>query len=301
MNVMANQTTESLKELKFYAVPSSWFVRAYPFLTARPDTINDPVILAAGGDNWKDHIGMIENSVLVVDNSVSSSTERTVSDDENDTSTNATQHHRQQHLVAKAKIEELHRRRMQQNGQHNNNDNATTATTKMKPGLVHTKDYFFLGPSAWTLVKEKFGFDEYEICRSCWKAAPAAATSTTSVQSDDHPTSTINNNIGQGAIAILLLPGEATTGNRMIEIPPVGRFPYEKIIPKLMSNNNGNHDQQREAQPEEDNNDHAKSNVVRKVWSRTENVVVYFFNGIRYQLTLILIFLLLLHSGFLGR
>ena len=63
-------------------------------------------------------------------------------------------------------------------------------TTKMRPGLVHTKDYFFLGPSAWLLVKEKFGFDGYEISRCCRKAA-----------------------IGQGRIEIALLPGEGSNEN----------------------------------------------------------------------------------------
>ena len=281
MNVMANQTTESLNELKFYTVPSSWFVRAFPFLSARPDTINDPVILAAGGDNWKDSIGMIENSILVVDNNNnngSNSTEHTVSDDENDTATIPTQQQQQQqHSAAKAKLEELHRRRMQQNGHHHNNDNTTkkAAATKikMKPGLVHTKDYFFLGPSAWTLVKEKFGFDEYEICRSCCKAAATTATSSpTAVLPDDDPTSTIsnNNNLGQGSIAIQLLPSEATTNKRMIEIPPQGRFPYETIIPKFNNNGNDDHDdvvpagqqQHEDPQPEEDNIGYNKSNVV---------------------------------------
>ena len=62
MTAMANQTTAALESLKFYAVTKSWFVRAWPILTAKP---NEPFKDDIGGD-LRQKIGKIQNSEIVL-------------------------------------------------------------------------------------------------------------------------------------------------------------------------------------------------------------------------------------------
>lgn len=169
MNAMSNPTREILDKLKFYIVPKSWFLKAWPLLTAQThDNIKD---------GWREEIGTIHVGELTnVEREVSSS------DDESA--------ERQ-----KKRFEQLHLRMAKSRQQ-----------AVMKTGLEHTKDYFFLGPSAWLLVKEKFGFDGYELARYC---------------------------VSNGASVLSVqLQAEESEGNTatLIEIPPSGRFAYEKIL-----------------------------------------------------------------------
>lgn len=179
--------------MKFYIVPGSWFLKAYPILTARSaDGISD---------NWKEHIGRISNSELmnVVEREVSS-------DDDEGGGENAA-------VAAKAggstvsdvqkkRFEMMHRRIVQSRQQ-----------STMKPGLVHKKDYFFLGPSAWMLVKEKFDFDGYELPRPCVPSGSSQSTLAIQLYTEE----------SEGSVATL------------IEIPASGRFPYEKVAAKAES------------------------------------------------------------------
>ncbi|VEU37710.1 unnamed protein product [Pseudo-nitzschia multistriata] len=197
MNVMTNQTPSALEALKFFAVTKSWFVRAWPILTAKPpDYIDDDF-----GDNLREYIGKIQNSELVVE------ADQIGVDDEKKL--------QEERVVPSSGLtnEAMHHRKVPQH----------VEPIKMLPGLVHTKDYFFLGPSAWMLVKEKFGYDGYEICRSCKSVATG---------------------VGQGTIAVALLPGEETIPSTFVAddndenvksmqsaiLPVSGRFQYEKII-----------------------------------------------------------------------
>lgn len=202
MNVMSNPngTDPPLESLRFFAVPAPWFLRAWPILMARSaDEIRD--------ENWRQDVGLVRNTELI-------EAERAVSDGESDGEADNRKHGISQSEQIKLKIDRLHRRmaRKQQ-------------TTKMKAGLVHTTDYFFLGPSAWMLVKSKFGFDGYEISRSCVALGK------------------------RGTIAIALLPDESVTGTStrgngqdgatvgpIIEIPGTGRFAYEKVVSRCIEN-----------------------------------------------------------------
>ena len=95
------------------------------------------------------------------------------------------------------RLEKFHRRREMRNG---------SGLRPMKRGLVHERDYFVLGPSAWTLVKSKFGDDGYEIARPCVSAK-------------------------DNKLAIQLLREESEGGKpTQIEIPPSGRFAYERVV-----------------------------------------------------------------------
>lgn len=171
MNAMSNPA--QAESLKFYIVPRSWVLKAWPLLTARS---HDDV-----KEGWRENIGRIQNSELMnVDHEVSSSDEEAPIED---------QHQK--------RLEKLHDRMAKNRSEG-----------VMKAGLEHMKDYFFLGPSAWMLLKEKFGSDGYELARPC------VATGSS-----------------QNPLAIQLQPEESVGSTAMlINIPPSGRFANEKIM-----------------------------------------------------------------------
>ncbi|KAL3943828.1 MAG: hypothetical protein SGBAC_002079 [Bacillariaceae sp.] len=169
MNAMSDPT--DVDSLKFYIVPSSWFVKAWRLLGARSEDDIDA--------KWRDSIGSIHNSELL-------NIEHEVTSDEEDPAEDQ----------QKKDFEKLHLI-MAKNRKEG----------KMKNGLEHTKDYFFLGASAWLLVKEKFGFDGYELERPCVA------------------------NAGNSSLEIQLKLEESNgTTPKLIEIPPSGRFAYEKVM-----------------------------------------------------------------------
>jgi hypothetical protein len=177
MNAMADHT--QCDSLKFYIVPASWFLKAWPLLTARsPDGVQE---------GWRESVGRIQNAELMnVEREVSSS------DDEGDGSLNAAERQ-------KKRFEQLHLRMATKRQQSN-----------MKQGMVHKNDYFFLGPSSWMLVKEKFDFDGHELGRSC-----------------------VSTGSSQNTLAIKLQPEESEDNKPLlIDIPASGRFAYEKVLPK---------------------------------------------------------------------
>lgn len=169
MNAMSNPT--DVDSLKFYIVPSSWFAKAWRLFNARSEDEID--------ENWRDNIGSIPNSELL-------NIEHEVTSDEEDPADDQ----------QKKRFEKLHLR-MSKNRQDGT----------MKNGLEHTKDYFFLGASAWLLVKEKFGFDGYELERVCVT------------------------NTGSNSLDIKLKLEESNgTTPTLITIPASGRFAYEKVM-----------------------------------------------------------------------
>jgi hypothetical protein len=182
MNAMSSQPQTVEESLKFYIVPVSWFLKAFPILTARsPEAISD---------NWKEQIGRISNAELmnVVEREVSSDDEEPGAAKDGGVSD-----------VQKKRFELMHRR-IVRSRQH----------STMKPGLVHKKDYFFLGPSTWMLVKEKFDFDGYELSRTCVETGGSQNTLAIQLREEE----------SEGNIASL------------IDIPASGRFPYEKAVLK---------------------------------------------------------------------
>lgn len=189
MNAMANNQsqTTTTDPLMFYIVPASWFLKAWPVLAARsPDGIQE---------GWRELIGRIQNAELMnVEREVSSSSD----DDEGDDNANTLTAAERQ----KKRFEQLHLRMATKKS------SATTTMSTMKKGMVHKVDYFFLGPSSWMLVKEKFDFDGYELARSCVSAS-------------------------LNTLAIKLHAEESEDNKALlIDIPASGRFAYEKVIPK---------------------------------------------------------------------
>lgn len=215
MNAMSDPTPENLERLTFYVIPASWFVKAWPILSARPD-IKSNIPLQ------KEHVGRILNAGLVVQMPERDDAE----EDRKPAATYSSSTGSTKFDQAKANMEMFHHRRRTQK----------QTTTRMRPGLRHAKDYFFVGANVWELVKNKFGYDGYEVRRTSCKATNATVSSTEEEQ---------------GTIAIGLLPGEGahavaisangplpTKDVEFVVIPPTGRFPYEKIVPTLTGSDN---------------------------------------------------------------
>ncbi|CAJ1966950.1 unnamed protein product [Cylindrotheca closterium] len=175
MNAMSNPT--DVDSLKFYIIPSSWFVKAWRLFGARSEDDVD--------ENWRESIGSIQNiELLNIEHEVTSDEEDPAEDQQ------------------KKMFEKLHLR-MAKNLQEG----------KIMSELEHTKDYFFLGASAWLLVKEKFGFDGLELERPCVT------------------------NAANGSLEIQLKLEESNgTTPKLITIPPSGRFAYEKVMSSKVSN-----------------------------------------------------------------
>ena len=193
MNAMSSlprsRTEEESPSLRFYIVPALWFKKAFPILTSRsPNGISD---------NWKEHIGRIANAELM------NVVEREVSSDDEGDSGDFFPKASGVSVNQKKRFELMHRRIVQNRQQ-----------STMKHGLVHKKDYFFLGPSAWMLIKEKFDFDGYELSR------PVVSAPNT-----------------RNTIAVQLRDEESDGYlSAYIRIPASGRFAYEKVMARLDSN-----------------------------------------------------------------
>eukprot|EP00934_Nitzschia_sp_Nitz4_P003886 Nitzschia sp. Nitz4//scaffold1_size375055//313508//317176//NITZ4_000326-RA/size375055-processed-gene-0.464-mRNA-1//-1//CDS//3329541195//3876//frame0 len=178
MNAMSDASQNA--NFYFYIVPAAWFRAAYPILTAR-SSADIPT-------NWRDTIGPIANAELL---------SHTDAEIQPVPASNAG-----------GGVAEVQRKRFDQ--LHNRGGN-NRSLESMRVDLTHKEDYFFVGPSAWMLVKEKFDFDGYELKRPCIPV--------------DTKTS--------HGMAIRLHAEESEGGTpRLIQIPPSGRFPYEMVITK---------------------------------------------------------------------
>lgn len=208
------QQQQQAQALTFYIVAARWFVNAFFLLTARtPEDVPE---------NWRDQIGRITNAELIVGveqqqrREVSSDDEEQTTDNPQsggDISTSTSTSAVPTTMPRSAGPAETQKRRFEQMHQrmiHNREDFV------LKPGLEHTQDYFFLGPNAWMLVKEKFDFDGCELQGQCVRLS-----------------NNTNTNTNTSALAIQL-PGTATVPT-LIPIPASGRFPYESVIPKTQA------------------------------------------------------------------
>jgi hypothetical protein len=180
LNAMAEKSPSSLKSLNFYAVAASWFRKAWPILTSP---------LAISNDNWREEIGDIKNKELVED---------TVQDD--DAYSGEKRSGDEKDSAALLPSNNMNKNAIQSR-QHSSN-----SSLRIRLTMEHEKDYFLLGPSAWMLVKEKFGFDGYEIQRSCVFAGQ-----------------------NQNEVAIQMLDGE-NAQDPLIIVPPSGRFSFERAL-----------------------------------------------------------------------
>lgn len=190
LNVMsAKKTSSSLSGLTFFLVPSTWLLKAWPMLSAGD---SNPPSNGNGGsvdEKWRERVGMIQNGELLSwDRAVSSSDEE---------------------------------------GGENGNSKPPKLRKQQKPpdacplrsDLAHGEDYFLLGPSAWLLVKEKFGSDEVELGRPC--VFHNTEESLLAVAMDQPQNGSSNT------------AASSSQNKQLIPIPPAGYFPYGRLIKDL--------------------------------------------------------------------
>lgn len=185
----AKKTSSSLSGLTFFLVPSTWLLKAWPMLSAGD---SNPPSNGNGGsvdEKWRERVGMIQNGELLSwDRAVSSSDEE---------------------------------------GGENGNSKPPKLRKQQKPpdacplrsDLAHGEDYFLLGPSAWLLVKEKFGSDEVELGRPC--VFHNTEESLLAVAMDQPQNGSSNT------------AASSSQNKQLIPIPPAGYFPYGRLIKDL--------------------------------------------------------------------
>lgn len=161
-------------QLEFYVLSAAWLERALPYLQGSVEDFpeveiqNAPLLLG----------GIIKN-----EHAVSSSS----SDEEEDSFPN----------------DDLRKKRrakwMEKERQHVKTQQALD-TPPLKPGLVLGKDYYLIGPHAWTVLSLKFGFD-YALPRKC-----------------------IYSTTAESKIVVMVYPHNTWMA---VHVPASGRFSYE--------------------------------------------------------------------------
>lgn len=230
MNVMADPHTEACK-LEFYAVPMSWFRKVWPVL--------QPANVLNVDESWRENAGRIENSSILT--FVEDHTTAAATEDGNDTGNVDDKASRSNDTNPPMPLDMDRNKRLLEEALRRRHRQTDKRQCKIKPGLVHSKDFVFVGKSTWTIMKEKFGYDGYEIRRTC---IPLPVNN--SINDDGVGDHGENKNNDDGSIAIELLPGEAdvlmvttskTNGtdpsggsSRFIPIPAAARFPYDLYV-----------------------------------------------------------------------
>ena len=197
---MSTQSSSSLESLHFYAVAGSWFRKAWPVLTSRSEIATE---------NWREELGQINNKELVDEDNLD---QVTPSDEaltsgrmKMDNSLGSLDIISRQSSDIAADTQQRTSSPLVEGG---NGQKTQKSAPKLRSTSEHEKDYFFLGPSAWILVREKFGFDGCTIQRSCVFAGQ-----------------------NQSEVAIQLLAGEYAPGkSSVIIVPPSGRFSFERSL-----------------------------------------------------------------------
>ena len=275
----------AIQKLEFYALPMSWLKRAWPVLYPQShgynffEDANNNNSSNNYGESWREQIGIIENAQLVAlppdESSSSSSTTKEsptassligkggkkeegvggvgegkgVEKEEMDKDGST--------FRTKAILEQALKRRQAQLHQHQHHQqNQQQHQLKLKTNLKHSKDFVFIGKNVWMIIKEKFGYDGYEIRRTCVhvpKSTLVCSNSTKNNNRDnDDGDGGNNDNHDLSQVGIELLPGEATKSGemtslpvvasasaaaaegrrvvRVIRLPASSRFPYEKYV-----------------------------------------------------------------------
>lgn len=257
LNAMAGERTASLlKELQFFLVSSTWMLKAYPMLNARPNmngnSINNNNQIKGGDDGgggsgndndeeisnkWRETVGIIANSELLSwDHAVSSS-----SDDEgggnaqgnNNGNSHGSSNGQSTPLRKPPSTSSPTASPQKQQPPAPNSKLNNSSSSSLRRDLKHGEDYFLLGPNAWLLVKEKFGSDGNEIGRPC--VFHSAEDSTLAVALlDSNNGSSDKSSQGHAADQ----PQQQQPQQQsLVSIPPTGRFPYEKLIADLQGDN----------------------------------------------------------------
>ena len=241
MNTQSTRKESDLRALHFYVLPYEWMRRAWPVLSGKIESTDDKTQF---GTNWREkYIGKIINENLLVahvpnqltptssvggdnnginniaveNNAISNSS----SDSEPDISLQQRRH--KQDLLS-----EIQKKPKTKLLSHNSTSGPGTNLlvsknfhpVVLRNDLKFNKDFFFVGPNVWLLLKMKFGYD-HEIKCGCTFNIEKHCLVIKTPQQGKKETS--------GAVTTI------TTG--LYLVPPTGRFPYEEFITTTTTTN----------------------------------------------------------------
>jgi hypothetical protein len=184
MSTASSKKQLDLDRMFFYVVPAVWMRKAWPLLSGQKSVVDS---------------GRMELADLVV-------RDHEISDEEEEDA------HSKKNLVLKELqkrvavpsspvrvVHHPHRR------------------PQLRTGLAHAKDFFLLGPSAWQMLKHKFGYDQEIRLKCAFVEQPNGTT-----------------------LAVILYPADVAAGSAALHqpIPPTGRFGYESLLLKTTRKEN---------------------------------------------------------------
>jgi ubiquitin carboxyl-terminal hydrolase 4/11/15 len=191
MKVMNAMSSKNTSDFYFYMVPASWMKKAWPMLTYG-SAFNSGLLPV---DNWRETIGPICCRDLVIPGTIgSSSTPPVVLNEEEGNAMQRDQTVDETITAGYWKQKEV----LSVSPASVRNDGSDLSTLRLLPGILHEVDFYFLGPSAWLLTKQKFGHDAEIKC----------------------PVQIKHHNV---------LAVEIEKDNSVL-IPPTGRFRYEQSL-----------------------------------------------------------------------
>ena len=185
MNTQSSKKQFDLDRLHFYVVPTKWMQKAWPLLSGKSTQITNV-------DAAVEKIGPVEVANLLV-------LDHQISDEEDETA--------QKHN----KTVVLHELQQKRNFASTIEDPSSSSIQhhrspeKLRSHVQHAKDFLLLGPTAWRMVKQKFGYDHKVTCNCEFIETPEGTS-----------------------LAVILLYDENKT--LRVPIPPSGRFPYASFL-----------------------------------------------------------------------
>lgn len=193
MNALNTQSKKSdIDQLHYYVVPAQWMRVAWPVLQGQEAAAQVP-------SEWRELVGRIEACSLV-----SWKDQSVISDEEEEDSHRPPPHVEQKSAV----LHELHKMHKTEGSPKPNGKFGfrRQRIATLDRGRKHVEDFFLLGSDTWTLVSNKFGFDDELRLNCVWE------------QQED------------STLSVVLHEANGTEPRVTLPIPASGRFGYQEIL-----------------------------------------------------------------------
>jgi hypothetical protein len=215
LNVMSNCDADQMSKYTFYVVEGDWMRRAWQFLAVgirRPPFVDTPIMVS---DDWRQQqVGSICNAQLFEDQTLASSEDVPLLDPSRPSDSSELL---KRGVTVHSPLQKREKRLATSSGGHLLDHSVPPLSKKLRRNLQLGSDFVLLGPNAWLLVKEKFGYD-LPVPRPCCRF-PSSPLETNFKDSFVRP-----------ALAVRLYDDGDTPTSSLVPVPPTGRFAYEKYF-----------------------------------------------------------------------